>query len=47
MGYLKPPAGTVKLSESDQKFGNTRIHNSLIVQHSGSWFEVENLPNLT
>jgi len=31
----------------DQKFGHTRIHHSLIVQHSGCWPEVENQPNLT
>ena len=42
-----PSDGTVKLSESDQKFGNTRIHSSLIVQHSGYWLVVENQPNLT
>ena len=29
--------GIVKLSEFDQKLGNTRIHNSLIVQHSYYW----------
>ena len=39
--------GIVRLSEFDQKLGNTRIHNSLIVQHSGSWPEVENQANLT
>jgi len=39
--------GIVKLSEFEQKLGNTRIHNPLIVQHSGYWPEVENLPNLT
>jgi len=39
--------GIVKLSEFDQKLGNTRIHNSLIVQHSGYWPELENQPNLT
>ena len=38
--------GIVKLSEIEQKLGNTRIHNSLIVQHSGSWLAVENQPNL-
>jgi len=42
-----PLIGIVKLSEFDQKLGNTRIHNSLIVQHSGYWPEVENQPNLT
>jgi len=36
--------GIVKLSEFDQKLGNTRIHNSLIVQHSGYWPELENSP---
>ena len=30
--YLK---GIVKLSEFEQKLGSTRIHHSLIVQHSG------------
>jgi len=38
--------GIVNLSEFDQKLGNTRIPNSLIVQHSGCWPEVENQPNL-
>jgi len=38
--------GIDKLSEFDQKLGNTRIHNSLIIQHSGYWPEVENQPNL-
>jgi len=28
--------GIVKLSEFEQNLGNTRIHNSLIVQHSGT-----------
>jgi len=37
----------VKLSEFEQELGNTRIHNSLIVQNSGCWPEVENQPNLT
>ena len=37
----------VKLSEFEQKLGNTRNHNSLIVQHSGSWPEVEKQSNLT
>jgi hypothetical protein len=41
------PKGIVKLSEFDQKLGKTRIYNSLIVQHSGSWPEVENQPNST
>ena len=36
----------VKLSEFDQKRGNTRIPHALIVQHSGSWPEGENQPNL-
>ncbi len=44
---FKPFNGIVKLSEFDQKSGNTRIHNSLIVQHSGSWPEGENQPNVT
>jgi len=39
--------GIVKLSEFDQKFGKARIHNSLIVQHSCSWPEVENRLNST
>ena len=39
--------GIVKLSAFDQKFGNTGIHNSLIVQYSGSGPEVENQSNLT
>jgi hypothetical protein len=39
--------GIVKLSEFDQKRGQTRIHNSLIVQDSGYWPETENHPNLT
>ncbi len=39
--------GIVKLSEFDQNLGNTGIHNSLIVQHSDSWHEVENQPNST
>jgi hypothetical protein len=38
--------GIVKLSEFGQKLGYTRIHNSLIVQHSGCWSEVENQPHL-
>jgi len=38
----KGPYGIVKLSEFEQKLGNARIHNSLIVQHSGYWPEVEN-----
>jgi len=29
------PEGIVKLSEFEQKLGSTRIHHSLIVQHSG------------
>jgi hypothetical protein len=41
------PYGIVNLSEIAQKGGNTRIHNSLIVQHSGSWPEGENQPNVT
>jgi len=45
--YRTHRRGIVKLSEFDQKLGNTRIHNSLIVQHSGYWPEVENQPNLT
>ena len=39
--------GIAKLSEFEQKYGNARIHHSLIVQHSGYWPEVENQPNLT
>jgi hypothetical protein len=39
--------GIVKFSEFGQNFGNTRIHNSLIVQHSGCWPEVENQPTVT
>ncbi len=39
--------GIVKLSEFDQKLGHTRIHHSLIVQHSDTWPEVENESNLT
>jgi len=46
-GFFVVLDGIVKLSEFDQKLGNTRIHNSLIVQHSGYWPEVENQPNLT
>jgi hypothetical protein len=34
------------LSEFGQKLGKKRIHNSVIVQHSGSWSKVENQPNL-
>jgi len=37
----------IVLREFDQKLGNTRIYNSLIVQHSGYRPEVENQPNLT
>jgi len=39
-------SGIVKLSEFEQELGNTQIHNSLIVQNSGYWPEVENQPNL-
>ena len=39
--------GIVNLSEFDQKLGKARIHNSLIVQHSCSWPEVENQLNST
>ena len=39
--------GIVKLSEFDQKLGKARIHNSLIVQHSCSWPEVESRLNST
>ena len=39
--------GIVKLSEFEQKLGHTRIQNSLIVQHSDYWPEVENQPKLT
>ncbi len=45
--FAKARAGIVKLSEFDQKRGKTRIHNSLIVQHSGCGPEVENQPKLT
>jgi len=38
--------GIVKLSEFDQNLGHTRIHHSLIIQHSGCWPEVENQPIL-
>jgi hypothetical protein len=49
---MKPPVasygeGIVKLSEYEKKLGNTRIHNSLIIQHSGCWPEVENQLTLT
>ncbi len=33
--------GIVKLSEFEEKLGHARLHNSLIVQDSGSWPEVE------
>jgi len=39
--------GILKLSEFDQKLGNTGIHHSLIVQHSGYWAEGDKQPNLT
>jgi len=39
--------GIIKLREFDRKFGHTRIHHSLSVQHSGSWPEVENQSDLT
>jgi len=39
--------GIVKLSEFEQKLGQTRMHHSLIVQHSGYGPEVENQPTLT
>ena len=42
----KSKVGIVKLSAFDQKIGNPRIHNSLIVQHSDYWPEVENQPYL-
>jgi hypothetical protein len=32
---FKPFNGIVKLSEFDQELGKARIHNSLIIQHSG------------
>jgi len=38
--------GIVKLSEFDQTLGHTRIHNSLIVSHSGYGPEGEKQPNL-
>jgi hypothetical protein len=38
--------GIVKLSEIEQKLGYTRIHHSLIIQHSGCWSEGENQPHL-
>jgi len=41
------PRCIVKLSEFDKKLGNTRIHHSLIIQHSGYWLEMENQRNLT
>jgi hypothetical protein len=44
---FKPFNGIVKLSEFDQKRGQTRMQHALIVQHSGYWPEVENPPNLT
>ena len=47
VGTLYNIDGIVKLSEFDQKLGNPRIHNSLIVQYSGYWPEVENQSNLT
>ena len=50
MRKLDSPAfrnkGIVKLSEFEQELGNTQIHNSLIVRHSGSCPKVENQPNL-
>jgi hypothetical protein len=39
--------GIVKLSEFEQKLGNTRIHNPLIIQYSGCWPEVANQPTMT
>ncbi len=33
--------GIIKLSEFDLQLGQTRIHHSLIVQHSGCEFKVE------
>ena len=39
--------GIVKLSEFEQKLGDTRIHHALIVQHTGSWAEGDNQPTLT
>jgi len=42
-----PQSGIVKFSAFDQQVGHTRIRNALIVQHSGSWPERENQPNLT
>jgi hypothetical protein len=39
--------GIIKLSEFAQQLGHTRIHNSLIVQHSGCRPEGDNQPNLT
>ncbi len=46
-GKVTKQRGIVRLSEFDRKLGHTRIHHSLIVQHSGSWPEVETQPNLT
>ena len=46
-GKVTKQRGIVMLSEFDQQLGHTRIHNSLIVQHSGYWPEAENQPNLT
>jgi len=46
-GKVTKQRGIVRLSEFDQKLGHTRIHNSLIVQQSYYWPEVENQPNVT
>ncbi len=47
MSFGMATMGIVNLSEFDQKLGKARIHNSLIVQHSCSWPEVENQLNST
>jgi hypothetical protein len=39
--------GMVKVSEFDQALAKTRIHHAVIVQHAGSWPEVEKQPTLT
>jgi hypothetical protein len=44
---LSSESGIAKLSEFEQKLGQTQIYHSFIVQHSGYWPEVENQLNLT
>ena len=39
--------GIVNLNGFDEKLGNTGIHESLIIQNSGYWLEVENQSNWT